>query len=259
MTVELEMMNEENGRLRRHIKTLEAELKELEVPAWLLKSTQALCLGLAKRVYPEVTGFQVLDDLAGVISQIDNITCGMERKRDQAAQAQTPDCGCIGPRDCTGECFKKDKDALFFERAEKLVKAQAAVEPVAWMHDQGGRVDVIHDKVKLLWLRMGQPDGFYREKVPCKVEHYTIPLFASPPEQAAVEPFAWVTKIGILLPPYEPMSDDVPLYTAPPDHTKAMRLALEALTDSDVYDSEAYDAWELKKDAAIAALEGALK
>ena len=120
MTVETEMMNEENGRLRRHIKTLEAEL----------------------------------------------------RKQD-AAQAQATDCGCIGPRDCTGECCKQDKDALFFERAEKLVKAQAAVEP-----------------------------------------------------------FAWVTKIGILLPPYEPMSDDVPLYTSPPDHTKVMRLALEALNNS---------------------------
>ncbi|MCF8156696.1 MAG: hypothetical protein K9K35_11875 [Rhodoferax sp.] len=103
MTVELEMMNEENGRLRRHIKTLEAEL----------------------------------------------------RKQD-AAQAQAPDCGCIGPRECTGECCKK----------------------------------------------------------------------------AAVGPFAWVTKIGILLPPYEPMHDDVPLYTSPPDHTKAMRLALEALNNS---------------------------
>ena len=28
MTVELEMLNEENGRLRRHIKTLEAELRK---------------------------------------------------------------------------------------------------------------------------------------------------------------------------------------------------------------------------------------
>ncbi|MCF8156697.1 MAG: hypothetical protein K9K35_11880 [Rhodoferax sp.] len=116
MTVETEMMNEENGRLRRHIKTLEAELKKLEAPAWLLKSTQDLCLSLAKRVYPEVTGFQVLDDLAGVISQIDNITCGMERKRDQAAQAQ-------------------DKDALFFERAEKLAQTQVA-DPVRFTLDQ---------------------------------------------------------------------------------------------------------------------------
>ena len=41
----------------------------------------------------------------------------------------------------------------------------------------------------------------------------------------------------------------------PAAHTEAMRLALEALTDSDVYDSDVYDAWELKKDAAIAAIE----
>ena len=88
----------------------------------------------------------------------------------QAAQAQTPDCGCIGPRDCTGECFTNG----------------------------------------IVCGRCGCPD---------KVD-------------AAVEPFAWVTKIGILLPPYEPMSDDVPLYTSPPDHTKAMRLALEALNNS---------------------------
>ncbi len=57
---------------------------------------------------------------------------------------------------------------------------QAEVEPVAWMHDSPGRFDVIHNEVKALWLRAGQPDSFFREKVPCKVEHYTIPLYTSP-------------------------------------------------------------------------------
>lgn len=50
-------------------------------------------------------------------------------------------------------------------------------KPVAWLHSQDGRVDCIHDEVKRLWLRAGQPHGFYREKIPCKVEHYTTPLF----------------------------------------------------------------------------------
>ena len=64
--------------------------------------------------------------------------------------------------------------------AADLIAKQQEAHPVAWMHDVGGRVDVIHDKVKTLWLRAGQSDGFYREKVPCRVEHYTIPLYTSP-------------------------------------------------------------------------------
>lgn len=63
----------------------------------------------------------------------------------------------------------------------------AAQEPVAWMHDTEGRVDVIHDEVKALWLKVGQPNGFYREKVPCKVEHYTIPLYAAPQPAAKAD------------------------------------------------------------------------
>jgi hypothetical protein len=59
--------------------------------------------------------------------------------------------------------------------------AQPAPMPVAWMHDVPGRVDVIHNEVKELWLKVGQPSGFYREKVPCKVERYTIPLYAAIP------------------------------------------------------------------------------
>ena len=124
---------------------------------------------------------------------------------------------------------------------------QTVVTPVAWMHDQDGRVDVIHDKVKALWLRMGQPDGFYREKVPCKVEHYTIPLFAPPPEQEAaqaaqaqiaVEPVASIrcwTKNGEghsevvdWLDAIESLPDgEHLLYTAPPD-TEALRTAAQA-------------------------------
>lgn len=50
-------------------------------------------------------------------------------------------------------------------------------EPVAWMHDKAGRVDVVHKDVRNLWLRAGKPSGFYKEKVPCPVEHYTIPLY----------------------------------------------------------------------------------
>ena len=100
------------------------------------------------------------------------------------------------------------------------------------MHDQDGRVDVIHDKVKALWLRMGQPDGFYREKVPCEVEHYTIPLYTSPDHT---------------------------------DHTKAMLLALEALKAMLHIFDRALPKQSIGRQicnesiAAIAALKGALE
>lgn len=51
------------------------------VPSWLLKTTQDLAVNLARKHYPEVKQFKVLDDLAGVISQIDNMTTGLSRAR----------------------------------------------------------------------------------------------------------------------------------------------------------------------------------
>lgn len=41
------------------------------------------------------------------------------------------------------------------------------VMPVAWLHDQEGRYDVVHDEAKQLWLKAW----------PKQVEHYTIPLY----------------------------------------------------------------------------------
>jgi len=84
----------------------------------------------------------------------------------------------------------------------QLARASAALvveqEPVAWLHDTEGRVDVIHSQVKQLWLKMGQPNGFYREKVPCRVEHYTIPLYAHPQPSAddARRTLLEVSKVG---------------------------------------------------------------
>lgn len=55
--------------------------------------------------------------------------------------------------------------------------------PVAWMHDQPNRVDVIHRDVKDLLQRVpGSSRGIHR---PLDVsEHYTIPLYAAPVAQA---------------------------------------------------------------------------
>ena len=52
---------------------------------WLLESTQTLAKTLAREFYPEVTQWECLNDLAGVISQIDNMTTGLMRKTEPVA------------------------------------------------------------------------------------------------------------------------------------------------------------------------------
>ncbi|MDS1045210.1 hypothetical protein QM013_34280 [Pseudomonas aeruginosa] len=76
-----------------------------------------------------------------------------------------------------GRC-EKERDAALARVAE-LERQQ----PVAWMHDQPNRVDVIHRDVKDLLQRVpGSSRGIHR---PLDVsEHYTIPLYAAPVAQA---------------------------------------------------------------------------
>ncbi|HHX6245175.1 hypothetical protein [Pseudomonas aeruginosa] len=73
---------------------------------------------------------------------------------------------------------EQERDAALARVAE-LERQQ----PVAWMHDQPNRVDVIHRDVKDLLQRVpGSSRGIYR---PLDVsEHYTIPLYAAPVAQA---------------------------------------------------------------------------
>lgn len=51
------------------------------VPAWLLPSAQDLVRSLARKHFPEVPNFEALDDLAGVLSQLDNMTTALTRKQ----------------------------------------------------------------------------------------------------------------------------------------------------------------------------------
>ncbi|WP_185833939.1 hypothetical protein [Pseudomonas aeruginosa] len=76
------------------------------------------------------------------------------------------------------EKFKAERDAALARVAE--LERQ---EPVAWMHDQPNRVDVIHRDVKDLLQRVpGSSRGIHR---PLDVsEHYTIPLYTAPVAQA---------------------------------------------------------------------------
>jgi hypothetical protein len=66
---------------RSDCKMAPAKLAHITVPSWVLKTTQAIALGMARKHYPEVPQFEVLDDLAGAISQIDNMTTGLSRTK----------------------------------------------------------------------------------------------------------------------------------------------------------------------------------
>ena len=58
-------------------------------PDWLLKTTQNLALHMAKEFFPDVPQFEVMADLAGVISQIDNMVCGLPREPITVCAAQS--------------------------------------------------------------------------------------------------------------------------------------------------------------------------
>lgn len=85
----------------------EATSEPVREPDWLLKTTQDFACHIAKRCYPEVPQWQVLDDLAGVISQIDNMTTGMERKtpvREPLSESQL--------REAFGKLYPQDLGLL---------------------------------------------------------------------------------------------------------------------------------------------------
>ena len=76
------------------ITAIKEVLAQPEQEPWLLETTQALAKALAREFYPEVTQWECLDDLAGVISQIDNMTTGLMRKPVQPDERNfCPRCG----------------------------------------------------------------------------------------------------------------------------------------------------------------------
>ncbi|MGP5771823.1 hypothetical protein [Pseudomonas aeruginosa] len=105
------------------------------------------------------------------IARLDGLVSGRTAERD-AANARLHE---VATACATAE---QERDAALARVAE-LERQQ----PVAWMHDQPNRVDVIHRDVKDLLQRVpGSSRGIYR---PLDVsEHYTIPLYAAPVAQA---------------------------------------------------------------------------
>ncbi|MFO6981552.1 hypothetical protein P3E10_09020, partial [Pseudomonas aeruginosa] len=110
-------------------------------------------------------------------------------------------------------------------------------QPVAWMHDQPNRVDVIHRDVKDLLQRVpGSSRGIYR---PLDVsEHYTIPLYAAPVAQAQHSvPEGWVQSLPLKdHQPCKPNEDrangyTIPIYSRPVLVEEALRKLRAVLCD----------------------------
>ena len=71
-----------NGQCVQEVQPLfAAPVPPVREPDWLLKTTQDLARAIARDNFPDVPQWEVFDDLPGVISQIDNMVCGMERKK----------------------------------------------------------------------------------------------------------------------------------------------------------------------------------
>ncbi|HGM7971574.1 TPA: hypothetical protein ACKP9O_001633 [Pseudomonas aeruginosa] len=125
-----------------------------------------------------------------------------------------------------------ERDAALARVAE-LEKQQ----PVAWMHDQPNRVDVIHRDVKDLLQRVpGSSRGIHR---PLDVsEHYTIPLYAAPVAQAQHSvPEGWVQSLPLKdHQPCKPNEDrangyTIPIYSRPVLVEEALRKLRAVLCD----------------------------
>jgi hypothetical protein len=62
-------------------------------------------------------------------------------------------------------------DVFVFARAVESAAVEAykaSLKQVAWQHDGQGRIDVLHDKARQLWIDARKAH---------KVAHYTIPLY----------------------------------------------------------------------------------
>ncbi|HGN1221358.1 TPA: hypothetical protein ACKRPU_006565 [Pseudomonas aeruginosa] len=119
------------------------------------------------------------------VAQHERIVGALRFERQQMDRAFT---ACINERDAADARLHEVATACATAEEERDAALARVAElerqqPVAWMHDQPNRVDVIHRDVKDLLQRVpGSSRGIYR---PLDVsEHYTIPLYAAPVAQA---------------------------------------------------------------------------
>ncbi len=153
--------NEIAGRLRQLERICEGLPQDAIDGGWTAQGIR----GYAKRLE---------DQLKAALAQVEALRAELQSQRERNTELIFK----LGSAtNGWGRC-EKERDAALARVAE-LERQQ----PVAWMHDQPNRVDVIHRDVKDLLQRVpGSSRGIHR---PLDVsEHYTIPLYAAPVAQA---------------------------------------------------------------------------
>lgn len=97
-------------------------------PDWLLETTKELAKAIHRDNYPDVPQWEVFNDLPGVISQIDNMVCGMERKkpvREPLSDAQINEIRLVHGVTSSGRGIREVAQVISFARAiEAITKEQ---------------------------------------------------------------------------------------------------------------------------------------
>ncbi|ENT8442498.1 hypothetical protein ACFGOB_006819, partial [Pseudomonas aeruginosa] len=160
------------------IRPEQAEAERPEVVAFRYHCTNAEGEPLPGWFYSDDAGTLGLREPLMTVAQHERIVGALRAKAVQLREAlEWRKENQAGQRELLRSVTAERDDAL--ARVAELERQQ----PVAWMHDQPNRVDVIHRDVKDLLQRVpGSSRGIHR---PLDVsEHYTIPLYAAPVAQA---------------------------------------------------------------------------
>ncbi|HCW1005728.1 hypothetical protein [Pseudomonas aeruginosa] len=166
----------------RNVMPEQAEAEQPEVVAWRYGSSGGIVSD--KACLDEWKSGGEYQSLM-TVAQHERIVGALRFERQQMDRAFT---ACINERDAANARLHEVSTACATAEQERdaalaRVAELERQEPVAWMHDQPNRVDVIHRDVKELLQRVpGSNRGIHR---PLDVsEHYTIPLYAAPVAQA---------------------------------------------------------------------------
>ncbi|EOW3644078.1 hypothetical protein ACOWZD_000944 [Pseudomonas aeruginosa] len=181
--------NEIAGRLRQHERigeALRAEITQLrQHKNDYMDAGQETYRALQNEIREREAEIARLDGLvSGRTAERDAALARVAELEQKSAGSWTVDTSCGRPILMYEGCSViEDQTAYEVIRMIKWIGELERQEPVAWMHDQPNRVDVIHRDVKDLLQRVpGSSRGIYR---PLDVsEHYTIPLYAAPVAQA---------------------------------------------------------------------------
>jgi hypothetical protein len=153
-----------------------AEISQTTITALRERLAQPNAYGYASRLavaiweqhYKDVAPqWKPLDDLLGVLTQIDNMTSGLTRlAQPQMQPCAGRNCGSTNPNLHSAECFED------YEKSTGM--AQPEQEPVAWMYHGIRHDDTPHERPSLIW----KPE--YMDVMSAEKGAKATPLYTTP-------------------------------------------------------------------------------